>query len=579
MAARIDERLKEEEEKQKAKKTKKSSSSKVVKTLELIEQELTQKDDYVEPPWIKTAKADGLFGLVIMGNAAFIGIDLEFAPDGFNWGFWVAESIFLFIFLIELCMRLAAECPTPWRFFFHGWKPEWWGLFDFGVTILGCLDCWVVTPIMTMSASGGESPMSSFTVLRVFRLIRLARLIRVLRMFNELVILVQTLGNSIRAVGWMSLLLGMIIYTGSIICVILLGEPHKGNEEIDKYFGTLGDALFSHFCVVTLEGWPDIALAAMQTSPIWALYFVAMITLTNFALVNLMVGVIVERIITFSQEQEHELSAFVAESEQFRITLKSLFESSDYDQNGEVTKAEIRELMEKSETHEIMTAFGINLDIPAKTLHTIMDVADDGPSSFEEFFIACMRLCGSKAGGIHSIFVQHDICETRRALTERLSKLEAHCSSQAPATVSYGARSQGFTATSSPDVQQASPEDCITELLDRMDRFGQVQLQICAEIEALKDPEGRGRSGNETSSPLLSRGPTLRDKSPREVGSCCVVDTLFCRRKEPSEPSREGSRDRRDQNSPDRGREGSRSIKSAKQTRKEFEAEFMKTKK
>merc|ERR1719409_1457121 len=121
-----------------------------------------------------------------------------------------------------------------------------------------------------------------------------------------------------------------------------------------SFFGSLGDALFSHFCVVTLEGWPDIAKAAMQQSPAWALYFGAMITLTNFALVNLMVGVIVERIIHFSMEQETELSAFVAESAQFRKTLEVLFGEADMDHNGTVTREEIRELMKDRRIHELM---------------------------------------------------------------------------------------------------------------------------------------------------------------------------------------------------------------------------------
>jgi len=547
--------------KEKAKAAERGSNSKVVLKLQEIEAGLGIKDE-VELPWIKTPKADMLFGLVIFGNAGFIGLDLEFAPDGFSWGFWAAETVFLMIFLIELVMRMVAECPKPWQFFARGWAPEWWGIFDFTVTILGCVDAWVVTPIMTMSSEGGESPMSSFTVLRVFRLLRLARLIRVLRMFNELVVLVQTLANSMRAVGWMSLLLGMIIYTGSIICVIIIAEPNKDNADIQLHFGTLGDALFSHFCVVTLEAWPDIAQAAMQQSPAWALYFVGMITLTNFALVNLMVGVIVERIIHFSMEQETELSAFVAESAQFRKTLEVLFSEADFDANGTVTREEIRALMMDERTHEIMTAFGINLDIPPHTLFTIMGIDGDGATSFEVFFNACMRLCGSKQS-IHSMFVQHDICQTRQFLCERIEELGQHMAGKgAPSRRSPSSNAMALpNSSANPGQAQASPEDCITELMERMDRFGQVQLQICAEIEALKTGGGGQGSSGAPGSPLLSLGPTLRPNPPRDLGSCCV-DSLFSRRKETT-PRRERSEP----------------LASGKQTRKELEAEFRKTKK
>lgn len=510
-----------------------ANSSKVVANLQKIEQDLTVKEP-VKLPWIKTPKADTSFGIIILLNAGFIGVDLELAPDsGFSWEFWIIETVFLLIFAVELGMRIVAECPKPWHFFMTGWQPEWWGIFDFAVTFMGCIDAWVLTPILALSASsGGESPLSSFTVLRVFRLLRLARLIRVLRMFNELVILVQTLANSIRAVGWMSLLLGMILYTGSVICVILLGEPNRDNEDITTYFGTLGDALFSHFCVVTLENWPDIAKAAMQQNPLWAVYFVGMITLTNFALVNLMVGVIVERIIHFSLEQEAELSAFVAESEQFCATLKTLWNEADIDRNGTVTREEIRMLMEDARTHDIMTAFGINLDIPPHTLFTIMDLNSDGETSFEDFFNACMRLCGSKQS-VHSVFVQHDICQAKNDILDQLTDLTQQIQQGSGGAPRPGAGLQAASGAAPLDVKQASPEECITELLERMDRFGQTQGKICAEIEALKE-QAKGCSGIDGGSPRL--GPSLRANSPRDMGAGCV-DSLFCRRKE-SSPSR-----------------------------------------
>lgn len=556
-----------------------ASSSVVVEKLAQLEAGLREKD-HEAIPWIKTGNADGFFGAVILGNALFIGVDLEFAPDDFSWTFWTCETVFLLIFLIELAMRISCECPTPWRFFVSPrlpfWKggtgilpcgPEWWGIFDFTVTLIGCADCWIMVPIATVSSSDEESPMSSFTVLRVFRLVRLARLIKVLRMFNELVILVQTLTNSMRAVGWMSLLLGIIMYTGSIVCVIVLDGPNSENDDIRYYFGTLGDALFSHFCVVTLENWPNIARAAMNQSPLWAFYFVGMITLTNFALVNLMVGVIVERIIHFSMEQENELSAFVAESEQFRITLNALFTESDVDKNGEVTKEEIRDLMEDQRTHEIMNAFGINLDIPTETLFTIMGLLDDGPTTFEAFYASCIRLCGSKQSGIHSIFVQHDVCQARSELAGKLKDIEEFIILQAQTK-----KLKGGPITTDPltgESQQESPEECVTELLERMERFGQVQFQICAEIEALKEC-GRGRSAIDATS---LRGGPMSTKVPRaaEVPSC--ADMILGRRNSIS--SRQNSRQDPVKIS---SRQNSKDKSLTKQTREDLEAEFQERK-
>merc|ERR1719428_739978 len=105
--------------------------------------------------------------------------------------------------------------PRPLLYF------DGWGCFDFSVTMLGVLDAWFFTLVL---GSSSDNPLSSFTILRLFRLARLIRLVRVLRMFSELVILVQTLVDSVRSVAWMSLLLVMILYTGSIVTVLILGE-------------------------------------------------------------------------------------------------------------------------------------------------------------------------------------------------------------------------------------------------------------------------------------------------------------------------------------------------------------------
>lgn len=519
---------------------KKKMTSKIVERLEALEKEMKTTDNG-PVPWIKTPKADAICGSIILLNTAFIGVDLELGGGEFNWGLWIIETIFLVIFVVEIGLRLRAEWPRLRNYF------DAWGVFDSFVTVTGCVDAWIVTPIVQMgSGDGTSSPMSSFTILRVFRLVRLARLIRVLRMFHELVLLVQTLGNSIRAVGWMSLLLGMIIYTGSVICVMLLGEPMRDeSEEINEYFGTLGDAIFSHFCVVTLEGWPDVAMAAMQQSPLWALYFVAIITLTNFALVNLMVGVIVERIIHYSIEQENELSAFVAESEQFRVTLKTLFEQSDVNHDGTVTREEIRDLMKDPRTHEIMNAWNINLDIPTGTLFTIMDLQRDGPTTFEEFFNACMRLCGSKQN-LHSIFLQHDIAECKNELRDRLSMLENHLSeapraiprSRDPSATLVNAPGSNGTVDVPKGAQVLSPEEAITELLERMDRFGQVQMQIFSEIESIKEQAGLKSPGFARSQWNSSDHAVLQNSKPKDLGNPCCIDNLFSRRQEPQHPAR-----------------------------------------
>ena len=53
--------------------------------------------------------------------------------------------------------------------------------------------------------------------------------------------------------------------------MILLGNI----PELEGYFGTIGLALWTHFVIVTMETWPDIADTVLSVaSPLWGVYFV-----------------------------------------------------------------------------------------------------------------------------------------------------------------------------------------------------------------------------------------------------------------------------------------------------------------
>lgn len=372
--------------------------------------------------WIETTQADVIFGSAILLNAIFLGISVDNAKagvqTGINWTNWIVESVFLVVFVLEICLRVQAVMPQWTKFF------DYWGMFDLFVTVLSLVDNFILT--FALSGSEDDSALGAFTVLRIFRLFRLIRIVRVLKMFKDLIVMVQGLSGSFKSVGWMSLLMLIIMYTGSILVVVLIGQPMAGeNEDIDHFFGSLIKAMYSHFCLVTLEGWISVSDAAiLHASWIWGLYSVGLICFTNMVLLNLMVGCIVERIIVLAEEQEQEVSEFAAESQQLETTLGKLFSSSDLDASGDITYQEVRAMLDRESTAQILDTFGINISIPHDVLHTIMHLDRDGVTTFKAFFDAVIRLCGSKSN-IHSMFVQYDVCRWEFDLVRKIKELEA----------------------------------------------------------------------------------------------------------------------------------------------------------
>merc|ERR1719171_1477292 len=92
-----------------------------------------------------------------------------------------------------------------------------WGPFDFGVTLLGSVDAWVLTPMM-----GSTAALSGVAALRTLRLLRLFRLIRVFRAFEELSRLMKTLICAFKSLTWVTLLLFMTLYVSVILVRMLL---------------------------------------------------------------------------------------------------------------------------------------------------------------------------------------------------------------------------------------------------------------------------------------------------------------------------------------------------------------------
>lgn len=343
-------------------------------------------------------------------------------------------------------------------------------------------------------------------------------------MFENLVVVLFTLANSVKAVGWMTMLLSLMVYISSIISAVLIGKPNKDNPDVHETFGNLGSAFFAHFQVVTIEGWAGVAQTAMKANRLWAVYFMCMIIVMNFALANLMVGVIVERVIRCSVEQQHEVATFTAESEQFRNTLEALFIAADFDSSGEVTRAEVRQLMQDERTKGILNAFGIAVNIPTDALHSIMGLHDDGPTNFDEFFAACLRMCGSKNNS-NSVFLQQNVWDFKEETSRRLSDLASEL--QHFQQVAQCSRpQQDVLATQLP----AEEEVAVRELLSRMDRFGQIQLEMCAEIRAIKAAAGLlardSKPGCERNNSYPLGGPIVLDKLGHEVQHCCVSTIL-----------------------------------------------------
>ncbi len=200
------------------------------------------------------------------------------------------DAACLAIFFVEIAMKLVAHGP---RFFRNGWN-----IFDF-----------VIVGIALVPVGQG------FTALRALRILRVLRVVSVAPSLRRVV---EGFIRAVPGMGSVFLLMGLIFYIAAVMATKLF------SESFPQWFGDLGSSAYSLFQIMTLESWSmGIVRPVMEVYPhAWA-FFVPFILVTTFAVVNLVVGLIVNSM----QEAHHEED--VANTDAYRDEVLSRLEALD----------------------------------------------------------------------------------------------------------------------------------------------------------------------------------------------------------------------------------------------------------
>ncbi|MCH2076693.1 MAG: ion transporter [Rhodobacteraceae bacterium] len=228
---------------------------------------MTRIRDFIEAP-----RVSNLIMGVIIFNAILLGLETSKTVMAmFGPLILMLDAICLGIFVTELMLKFIAY---RFSFFKSGWN-----IFDF-----------IVVAIALMPSTGGLSVLRALRILRVLRLISVAPQLRRV---------VEGFVSALPGMGSVFLLMGMMFYIGAVMATKLFGAgcelctPEQA-AQFDEWFGTLGRSLYSLFQIMTLESWSmGIVRPVLEVYPYAWMFFVPFIMVTTFAVVNLLVGLIV----------------------------------------------------------------------------------------------------------------------------------------------------------------------------------------------------------------------------------------------------------------------------------------------
>jgi voltage-gated sodium channel len=198
---------------------------------------------------------------VILFNAVLLG--LETSPTAMAAAgplILALDAACLAIFVVELVAKMIAQGRRFWR--------DGWNIFDF-----------VIVGVAVIPGSG------SFSVLRALRILRVLRIVSV---FPRLRRVVEGLITALPGMASVFVLMGIIFYIGSVMATTLFGPSFP------EWFGSVPESGYTLFQIMTLESWSmGIVRPVMEVYPYAWAFFLPFILMTTFAVVNLLVGLVV----------------------------------------------------------------------------------------------------------------------------------------------------------------------------------------------------------------------------------------------------------------------------------------------
>jgi hypothetical protein len=377
--------------------------------------------------WIETTQADIFFAAVIVLQAILLGIETELSLnsiDGELTGsaktvLLVLEVILTIIFCVELALRLHAKgwAYLSWR------KPA--HIFDAILVCFAVLDAFC-------ALIQKDSPFDIAASLRIFRLLRLFRIARIVHICPELQLLVFGLAKTFSAAFWAIFLLFVLCYCGSLFCADLLG--HSEDPDVRALFGSLPLCILTHVKMAMVEAWPDIAKPMFRQSGLWRYYVAAFVCIANLALLNVVTGVICERVITIgaelpppsAEEQEEIINAF-------KRDLQGLHER----RKSPKTVEGCINFLRHADVKRCLEEFGMSLPLDKRHMLLLLlesKAVTNKEIEFEAFFHVLLQLRGSQSDRL-SQALQYDVLRCQRILSRGQAEVEHHVKARMHASV------------------------------------------------------------------------------------------------------------------------------------------------
>jgi len=282
-------------------------------------------------------RLQNIIGLVIICNGAVIGLETDF-PDLADWA--IIEKGFLVFFICELLLKV---CVERCQFFDSGHPDFLWNGFDTMVIGIGVADT-------TLELLGKKQCMGFATLFRMIRLLRIMRLFRLLKFMKRLYVLAMGLVEASKAVFWVTILMGFLMYLCGIVLVKTVGrtvpsDPHY--DFLQERFADIPKAMITLFVLISSPNLPiyQDETGLLESRPFFTLFLIFFITFGCFGLLGMLTGVINETMFDNNEMRKEEKRVLHEEMRMvFAQQCAVLFEDVPKSVDGEASIEDVKQL-------------------------------------------------------------------------------------------------------------------------------------------------------------------------------------------------------------------------------------------
>jgi len=361
---------------------------------------------------IDTPMFHSMVGAIVVANAAVIGFETDYgacrgACTVAQRGTWYfADLGFTICFLMEMLTRMYICGRSKKENGEYDLIPLYfndpWNRFDFLVVFCAILDTGILSWIEGM---GGV--LKIMTVLRIVRIFRLVRVVRLVPAFRELYLIISGMMDALKTIFWVFIVMCLILYCGAIYITMSVGhdqaqnivwdDPSSVAKDVYKYgieskwsrydyWGTVGKSMFSLFQLVTMDNWVrTLAWPVLEQNVLMILFFVFLLFVVSFGLLNIILGVIVENTMAAAGRNAEKIIRMLDRSlKRVAQSLKEIFEATDADGSGTLEREELAVALKKSHVQDKLRLINVSPSEMTE-MFELLDYDSSGSVTIEEF--------------------------------------------------------------------------------------------------------------------------------------------------------------------------------------------------